>query len=477
MISIIQAQERSENGPVMTERDFNRKYQLTLREIADKYRKDLILVPEETIPVPEYGDAVYEAAVDLVTRVGAYNTSTNRVIEFSNDEIVTTANTTKSELILGEGTDKVIVRARSIGDPNPPINFIGPTGFPYTPEYFFSAHLSYAKVPEAHGLMVGTLIKARGIFNKIGTPAELICALTEASMMRELLRQAGRPGMPMAEVPCSGISPAAIIASYNANGYSPKTSLPAIQLFPGLKISWERLILMAWAQEFGIQPWVGYWQVTGTYERDALETAIATVAGDLAVLAMSHGTLKYGCAISVATLQPRGKLTESLSLGPVQNPLQTDALKVLALQRNVHNLNAYLSGAGAPCTPQAVHITALLGFFAAAAGFAVLSGGMGGPGNAAAGTAINYATGMEGKALCEGGLAGTGLDRHEANKIIKRTGEFIGTSFEAAVRRGAVGKPFPECYDVERCEPTDEYKRIYAEAKNDMREHGFPFKY
>ena len=73
-------------------------------------------------------------------------------------------------------------------------------------------------------------------------------------MMRELARQAGRPGMPMAEVPCSGISEFAIIASYNANGYSPKTSMPAIQLFPGLKINWERLILMAWAQEFGIQP-------------------------------------------------------------------------------------------------------------------------------------------------------------------------------------------------------------------------------
>jgi hypothetical protein len=60
---------------------------------------------------------------------------------------------------------------------------------------------------------------------------------------------------------------------------------------------------------------------------------------------------------------------------------------------------------------------------------------------------------------------------------MKRSGEFIGISFEAAVRKGNVGKPFPECYDVERCESTDEYKRIYAEAKNDLREQGMPFKY
>ncbi len=150
MISIIQAQERSENGPVMTEKDFNRKYQLTLREIADKCRKDVKLVPEEIIPEPECGDAVYQAAVELITRVGVYNTSTSRIIEFSKDEIVTTAKTRKSELILGEGTDQVIVRARCLGDPNPPINLIGPTGFPYTPEYFFPWPLSKCP-PSARG--------------------------------------------------------------------------------------------------------------------------------------------------------------------------------------------------------------------------------------------------------------------------------------------------------------------------------------
>ena len=473
MISIIQAQERSENGPVMAERDFNRKYQLTLREIADKYRKDVKLVPEETIPEPECGDVVYQAAIELITRVGVYHQNTNRVIEFSKDEIVTTAKTRRDDIILGEGTDKVIVRARSMGDPNPPVNFIGPTGFPYTPEYFFPAHLSYAKVPEAHGLMVGTLIKARGIFNKFGTPAELICALTEASMMRELARQAGRPGMPMAEVPCSGISPFSIIASYNANGYSPKTSMPAIQLFPGLKISWERLVLMAWAQEFGIQPWSGYWQVTGTYERDALEAAIATTGGDLALLSMSHGTLKYGCAISIATMQPPGKLSKELR-EPIWMHYHTDSLKVLALQRNVNNVVAYLrGGGGGACTKPVVYGNAIAGFYGAAAGFSVLAGGMATPAGVGAGLGMNCSTGMEGKAFCEGGLAGAGIDRHETNKIMKRLMKFL----DPYDPHRPVGKTFPECYDVEKVEPSDEYKQVYAEAKNDLREQGIPFKY
>ena len=39
-----------------------------------------------------------------------------------------------------------------------------------------------------------------------------------------------------------------------------------------------------------------------------------------------------------------------------------------------------------------------------------------------------------------------------------------------------LGKTFPECYDVEKAEPTDECKRVYAEAKKDLREVGVPFK-
>jgi hypothetical protein len=276
----------------------------------------------------------------------------------------------------------------------------------------------------------------------------------------------------MAEVPCSGISAFAIIASYNANGYSPKTSLPAIQLFPGLKINWERLVLMAWAQEFGIQPWVGYWQITGTYERDPLESAIAVTGGDLAILAISHGNFKYGCAISLATIQPPGKLSKSLRTSMLEDK-HTDSLKVLALQRNLHNPVAYLAGGpGGPCTKPVVYGNVISGFYGAVAGFSVLAGGLS-SGTGAGGVALNGPTGMEGKAYCEGGLAGTGLDRHEANKIMKRLTEWV----EPWWQDRPAGKPFPECYDVDKVEPSDEYKRIYEEAKRDLKEQGIPFKY
>jgi hypothetical protein len=276
----------------------------------------------------------------------------------------------------------------------------------------------------------------------------------------------------MAEVPCSAVNPFAIIASYNANGYTPKTGLPAIQLFPGLKISWERLILMAWAQEFGIQSWSGYWQVTGTFERDPLEAAIATTGGDLAILTLDNGTLKYGCSVTMA-IQPPGTLSEARRLTMVDDN-HTDSLKMLAMQRNVDNLMAYLrGGGGGACTKNVIYGNAISGFYGAAVGFAVLSGGLATPGGVGGGLGINCSTGMEGRAYCEGGIAGAGIDRQEANKILKRLLDFA----EPIIRERPVGKTFPECYDVEKVEPSDEYKQVYAEAKKDLKEQGLPFKY
>ncbi len=35
---------------------------------------------------------------------------------------------------------------------------------------------------------------------------------------------------------------------------------------------------------------------------------------------------------------------------------------------------------------------------------------------------LNASTGMEGRAFCEGGLAGTGIDRHEAKNDLREQG-------------------------------------------------------
>lgn len=454
MISILEAQHRAQNGPIMEEKQFERKVQLKLREISGQC--GIELDRNEIIPPPRFGDIVYEAAVELAQDVGLYHLATNRVIEFSGEELRYTAKTRKKEFPLGEGKDRVTIRVRSMGDERPPVNIVGPAGNPITEEFYVPIHLSYAQLPEAQGIVPGSLMGARGFKNDPGTPGELFSVLSEAKMMKDVAGRAGKPGMIFGESPMSATSEFASIAAYNPDGYKNTTSMIPMQVYPGLKIGWHQLNLSAYAQEFGIEPFSMAFIVLGAFSRNPLETAILSTAGCLMLLSINHANMLYSGTVPARAVDPRAMM-------------QTEALKLLSLGRNVGIVVASTCGgfAGA-CTKTTLYENCLMGFTQAAAGCAILTFGM-----ASGGVVPNGSTGMEGKMVCEAGIASTGINRRDANEIINN----IYSLYEEQYYTPLPGKPFPECYDVIKVEPTDEYKQIYDKAKTDLKAAGVPFKY
>jgi len=438
----------------MAEKQFEKRLQLKLREISGKCPVEL--KRDEIIPSLETGDVVYEAAIELAIQVGLYHMGTNRVIEFSEEELRYAAKTRKTAFSLGEGKDRVTIRVRSVGDERPPINIIGPAGNPITEEFYVPIHLSYAQLPETHGLVPGSLIAARGFNNEPGTPGELLCVLTEAKMMREVARRAGKPGMVFGESPMSATSEFASIASYNPNGYRSTTSMIPMQVYPGLKIGWHQLNLSAYAQEFGIEPFSMAFIVLGAFSRNPLETAILATAGCLMLVSINHANMLYSGTVPARAVDPRAMM-------------QTEVLKLLSLGRNAGiSIASTCGGFAGACTKRVLYENCLMAFTQAAAGCAILTFGM-----ASGGLVPNGSTGMEGKMVCEAGIASTGLDRKEANRIINN----IYALYEDQYYTPLAGKPFPECYDVTKVTPTDEYKKIYDGAKTDLKAAGVPFKY
>jgi len=454
MISILEAQYRAQNGPIMEEKQFERKLQLKLREISGQcgIEQDR----NEIIPPPSVGDAIYEAAIELAQDVGLYHMGTNRVIGFTEEELRYAAKTRKREFTMGEGKDRVTIRTRSVGDETPPINIVGPAGNPITEEFYVPIHLSYAQLPEAHGIVPGSLVAARGFTNDPGTPGELLCVLSEARMMQEVARRAGKPGMVFGESPMSATSEFSSIASYNPGGYKNTTSMIPMQVYPGLKIGWHQLNLSAYAQEFGIEPFSMAFIVLGAFSRNPLETAILATAGCLMLVSINHANMLYSGTMPARAVDPRAMM-------------QTEVLKLLSLVRNAGIAVASTCGgfAGA-CTKRTLYENCLMAFTQAAAGCAILTFGM-----ASGGLVPNGSTGMEGKMVCEAGMAAVGIDRRDANEIINN----IYSLYEEQYYTPLPGKPFPECYDVIKVEPTDEYKQVYKEAKQDLKAAGVPFKY
>ena len=85
MIPISDFQRRSLTGPVMKEQEFDIHFSRKMRAIVS--RSGLKYDAEQIIADDARADATFAAAVDLLAEVGLYNRDTQRVIEFSKEEI------------------------------------------------------------------------------------------------------------------------------------------------------------------------------------------------------------------------------------------------------------------------------------------------------------------------------------------------------------------------------------------------------
>ncbi len=196
--------------------------------------------------------------------------------------------------------------------------------------------------------------------------------------------------------------------------------------------------------------------VLGAFTRNPLETAILATAGCLMLLSINHANMLYSGTVPARAVDPRAMM-------------QAEVLKLLSLGRNAGiPIASTCGGFAGACTKMTLYENCLMGFTQAAAGCAILTFGM-----ASGGLVPNGSTGMEGKMVCEAGIASTGTDRKDANEIINNVYGMYEDRFYTAPQ----GKPFPECYDVMKVEPTDEYKQVYDEAKKDLQAAGVPFKY
>ena len=78
---------------------------------------------------------------------------------------------------------------------------------------------------------------------------------------------------------------------------------------------------------------------------------------------------------------------------------------------------------------------------------------------------------MEAGACCEIGhaVAKSGIGLDEIGVFVKKLLE----EYEKQIPDAPLGKTFEECYDIKKCTPSPEYKRLYDEAKTRWSGMGF----
>ncbi len=169
---------------------------MTIRRLVIKYG---IKWDKGTVIPDDLGlaDCVYQAALDLVEATGVYAQSTGKVIRLERSEIEEALRSRPQTLVMGEGKDAYTLYARTITDPRPPAVWAGNPGVPTPEELFQPMVMSWMKEPIVDLVTCGSLTHVDGYVVRTNDPSEILATRRELELLRDGLRQVGRPGMGM----------------------------------------------------------------------------------------------------------------------------------------------------------------------------------------------------------------------------------------------------------------------------------------
>ncbi len=197
MLNYLEVLDRANSGPYLSEENWDlEKVAMTARRLVKKYKVEYD--PNEVVTSdPAIADAIYQAGYEMAVELGAYSRSTERIIQFSQDEIDQGIRDMPQTLVMGEGKDARTLRARRLDDDLPPLFFGGSPGTPIPERYFLPNVISYMQEPLIDLATCGTLTEVDGREVRTGNPIEIVSTRRELQYMRQGLKRAGRPGMGM----------------------------------------------------------------------------------------------------------------------------------------------------------------------------------------------------------------------------------------------------------------------------------------
>jgi len=125
VLNFLDIYERALQGPIMTEQDFDLKvFMPALKQVTKQYG----IQYDKENPVPSNdadADNLFRAAVDFLSRCGIYCQNTNRVMQFTQAEILQAVNEATGRCFAGEGDDARVFGMRKPDDPKVPWLHVG----------------------------------------------------------------------------------------------------------------------------------------------------------------------------------------------------------------------------------------------------------------------------------------------------------------------------------------------------------------
>lgn len=450
---LVEITKRAQSGPYMKESEFDLMLTKRIRDLVKKYGIQWDannLVPADD----DLADRVFQAGLELFCEVGVYCQTSERLIKFSRDEVLEILALAPSEVKLGSGKDQVVMHHRNVEDPRRAIMHSGPTGTPATEKYHPLILFSCAQEPLVDCLGAGSVSTYHGEQIIPGTPLEILGARRDATVAREAVRMAGRPGMHINDVAVP-LTCAGKMAAYDPeSGLRPTDGILVSQMVE-MKTDFDQLSRVAWLNNTGgvrvdlMTPLIG-----GLGGR-AEGTAVVSVADHLL------GVVLYDADYHMFSLTHLNYVNNT---DPMGIWIQAEVGQALARNTPIICLNDIyvLSGPG---TKELLYECAAGAIVGTVSGFNMQGAGTTG------GFKADHTTGLEARFIAEVSRQTLGWTRQQASQVIPEIMKrYIGT-----LKEPNRGRSFPEVYDVETVEPKQEWLEMYHQVKADLETLGLKF--
>ncbi|MBN1677340.1 MAG: monomethylamine:corrinoid methyltransferase [Candidatus Thermoplasmatota archaeon] len=449
MVQILDVMEKALNGKPMSETDY--QLRLFAPKIQEKVREYRIKYDPEH-PIPEdnaLADDLFQAGLELLVDVGAFCTSSGRVISFTESEVMEAVKRAPSKLYFGEGRDRKAMVPRKVEDKTPPWCLLGAGGGACSSDRSFLTLVEgYAEIPETNGITTPAITRVGGMRVRPASPLEVLAAMRNAVLAREACNRVGRQGIPIMNSLATAESDIAFAAALHPKFGMRQSDAYMICCMDPMKVDFARLNKVAVALSLGGHIGMCFGPLLGGYSGGPEGTAVSNVAHHMMGLLayQSSWLLPFTIHLKYVASSPRDMLWVISSMGQ-------------AISRNTHilSLNLNYTTAG-PCTPMCLYETTAAVTAAVTAGLSIESVGV------ATNKHEDRTTPVEPRISAEVGHAVAGMKRKDANELVKK----LLAKYESKLDAPPLGKSLYECWDADARKPTKEYRGIIKRYKKEV---------
>lgn len=454
---LVEILDRGEVGVRISEKEFDLNLNNTINRLIKEH--DIKYLPEEIVSTDDtLANNVFEAGFALAAEMGLYNLNTKRQIKLDENELRQVLKRLPDVVIGGEGKDKVFITSREVESDKLPTIFGGFAGQPFTEAMYPRVHQAGAQVPINDVLSIGHMVSAEGRWIKTGSPYEILGAIKEVRLNRQLLAAAGRPGMPVDTGPNTPITAIGVIAGFSEEWGQRASDFWLIPILNEMKTDYDRLARVVYCIQMGCNIIVLQDPIVGGMGGGPEGIALLGVAERILGAAIYQATTNIWHPLS---FKYRGGATTPRYVMWVQS------IAGQALAKNTKLISdGNLFTQARPGTDMQLHEVSANTISMVVSGLNV------GPGVSGS-TEPDMGSPLEMKLMGEVAYAAYKLKRKDANDLVKT----LLRKYEEKLDKPPEGRRFQECYDPETLKPRTDWLNIYLKIKGELEDLGLDFRY